>query len=445
MYELCLIKDFLYAERYIHDMEENFEEYGESSNYRSAINEIKEIMKCCAKQQGRDVLFIHIIDSLADYIVDKMPWLNAWAKKGIRFRGITVQYPCTQYSMNTMFTGKTPFEIEETTANVKWEDSELLSFIKSRYSINFVSVDRLVMKQFEEINDNHVKNWSHSALTEVLFEGLALWKKKNHDNVIIFNSGGELHTSFFRTGTTKRLDQCEKMVHKSQFEEQFKNAVQYVDEELAWYDNYYSLTEMPMIIMGDHGVSPEEVYNYFLGVKPDITRGNNKELTAALLINGVGKQAEISGLVPNTKTPNIIKAVLENKTETLEGMCENVVELEFIPGWDEIYCKRFMSRSIYGQYEGFIGIRTLDEIYLVSASDRELYFRLDIAGGYRNCVNDIQFKTNVEKCRKILADKKFPVNIFKAEKYKKHLELLEIYDNECYQEIIKKIDELEVL
>ena len=133
---------------------------------------------------------------------------------------------------------------------------------------------------------------------------------------------------------------------------------------------------------------------------------------------------------------------MEKKIEILDQVNETFIELEFPPGYEENYCKRFMSRGIYGQYEGFVGIKTLNEIYLISASGRELYFRPD-EWQYQNLIKDDLYHESVEKCRNIVGNYKFPIDIFKLKKYKKHLELLEYYDNKCYQKIIKKIDTLE--
>lgn len=175
IYALCMIKDFLYAEKYINEMEQYFFEYGESQYYQYAIEEIKRKIEQCAKKKGKDVLFIHVVDSLADWMVDRMPWLCTKTINDIRIKGITVQYPCTHYAMNTMFTGKTAFEIERTTENIEWEDSELLNYIKEHYSLNIVSGNRHIMQQFEAINENANQVYPYITLTEALFEGISIW------------------------------------------------------------------------------------------------------------------------------------------------------------------------------------------------------------------------------------------------------------------------------
>lgn len=437
IYALCMVKDFLYAEKYICEMERLFPALG-GTDYRKAINEIKSIMEACAKQKGSDVLFIHVVDSLSDFIVDDMPWLSAHSRNGIRFRGITVQYPYTHYSMNTIFTGKSAFTIELSTENIEWEDSELLRFIKEKYSVNLISANSHVLQEFQKINDNTEADCP-SMLSEMLFEGLSLWNRKNNRNIIFIHSCGEFHAPYYSIGSGSKLVLCGDMTLKLQFEQQRQNAVYYADQELKWYDYFYSLTGMPMIIMGDHGSSLEEAYNYFLGIKRDLTRGMEETLSSAFIINRLGEEhGEIYGLIPNSKIPHIINAVLENKTEPLKNMSVDTVELEFPPGYQETYCKNFMSRGIWGQYEGFIGIRTRLEIYLVSASGRELYFR-PREWKYRNLVGNDAYKEDVERCRKKLGNKKFPVDIFAMEKYKRHLELLKLYDNKCYLRIVESL------
>lgn len=441
IYALCMIKDFLYAEKYINEIEQYYAEFGESENYRNAINKIKKRLELCAKKEGKNTLFIHVVDSLADYVVDNMEWLNNQSKRGIRFKNLTVQYPCTHYSINTMFTGKSAFEIEKTTDMVEWKDSDLLRFIEKNYFVNIISGNLHVLRELQKINSNNSQNCC--TLTEILFEGLAIWENKNSQNIIFMHSCGEIHTPYFSVGSKLRLVTCENMKNKLQFEQQFQNAVYYTDKELEWYDYFYNITKMPMIIMGDHGGTPKESYNYFFGVKKDITRGMKEILTPAFIINRFEKERkEIYALISNTKIPHILKAILEKKIEILDQVNETFIELEFPPGYEENYCKRFMSRGIYGQYEGFVGIKTLNEIYLISASGRELYFRPD-EWQYQNLIKDDLYHESVEKCRNIVGNYKFPIDIFKLKKYKKHLELLEYYDNKCYQKIIKKIDTLE--
>lgn len=435
IYALFIIKDFLYAEKYIDEMAQFFSEFGESADYCRAICKVKEVLRLCAQTEGREVLFIHVVDSLADYVVDDMPWLSAQAQKGIRFRNITVQYPYTYYAMNTMFTGKNVFDIEKTTWNIDWEDSALLGFIKENYSINVVSGVQRVVEEFEAVNDNKTK-YPYITLSETLFEGLALWKKRNYKNVILLCSVGEVHSPFLRTGANSRLVLCKDMVKNAQFEHQFKEAVHYTDEELEWYDGFYHLTKMPMITMGDHGVCIGAEVHYFLGCKKDVTRGMKELLIPALIINGMeGKPKEVKGLVPGTRISEIIMAVLEDKADLLDDLCVDVTELQFSPGYAEDYCTNFMSRGIWGQYEGFIGIRTMDEIYLVSGSGKELYFRPD-EWAYRNLAKDTRFTVGLKKCREKLGDSVFPIEIYGMEKFRKHLELLAVYDNDCWQSIM---------
>lgn len=443
---LCWMKDFLYAGKYVCVMETDFRQYGESAGYRKAMGEIREKMEECAKQKGKDVLFLHVVDSLADQVVDRMQWLHRHGRTGIRFRGITVQYPYTHYAMNTMFTGKSPFEIEQTTEYMEWDDSELLTFIHGKYTINAVSGNGHVMRQFGNINGNSQSGYPYLTLTEALFEGLALWGKRKEKNIILIHSCGEIHSSFLRTGAGKKLVLCKDMTDREQFTEQFQDAVEYTDEELQWYDSFYGLTGMPMILMGDHGVSMEAEYNYFFGKKQDMTRGIEEILTPAFIINRWKEDGrEINGLIANTKIPQIIMAVLEDKTEgldrlkRLERLVTETVELEFPPGYQEGYCERFMSRGIWGQYEGFAGIKTLNEIYLVSASGRELYF-VPKEQGYRNLCGDASYREDMEKCKGRMGDYGFPAAIFRMEKYKKHLELLEKYDKECYRRIMAQTE-----
>lgn len=445
---LCNIKDFLYAERYVRDMEKDFQEYGESSIYRKAMDEIKERMENCAKQKGKDVLFIHIVDSMSDQAVDGMGWLNEHGKEGIRFRGITVEYPCTYYAVNTMFTGKTPFEIERTTKNAEigWDDSDLLRFINSGFAINVaVGGDENSQLQWEKTNDNRekMKNYPHFTLPEVLFEGLALWDKRKEKNIILIHSCGEMHASYLRAGGGEKLLVCDDMTEESQFDRQFSKAVEYVDEELQWYDYFYALTGMPMITMGDHGCSLEAVHNHFLGERKDVTRGFNELLLPAFIINRwKNGGSEIKGLIPNTKLPQIIMAVLEDKTLDFEDLAEESVKLEFLPGYGEDYCKNFMKRGIWGQYEGFIGIKTLDEIYLVSASGHEVY-SVPEKYGNKNLSDDASYRERIEKCRDMIDKEGFPIDIFKLEKFEKHLKLLEKYDKECYRKIKQRMDKMD--
>ena len=444
IYALCIIKDFLYAEKYIAEMELHFAEFGESGQYRCAINEIKELMELCAKQRGKDVLFIHVIDSLAEFVVDKMPWLNAHSKEGIRFRGIINQYAHTHYALNQMFTGKSVFDMERTSENIEWDDSELLKMIREKYSINVASGIAHIMAMFKKVNDNaetvYPDYFPKFTLTEALFEMLALWGKKNYRNIILVHSCGEVHIPYYRIGSSSKLINYADMKSKKQFERQFEEALAYADEELAWYDYFYDLTNMPMITMGDHGNSPELEFQFFCGVKKDLpTRAIKEANNPALIINRIrSEKKEINGLISNIKIPLIIRAILEDDWGLIENISTDTVELQAVPGYGEAYCKRFMGRGIWGQYEGFSGIMTDDEIYLISETGRELYFRPNECR-YRNLVKNPMYSAGLAECRNKLGHNVFPMDILKLKQYKSHFEQLELYDMECYQKLMERL------
>lgn len=439
IYALFMIKDFLYAEKYIYQMEKDFAEFDEDKKYRLAIEESKQILKSCVKQKGEDVLFVHIIDSLSNELIDEMEWLRKISEKSIRIKNIILQYPVTHYAINTIFTGKTPFEIERQGEEVFWNESIFLKYLKKHhYSINIASGIRHIMDETKEINTNVKKQYPYFTITEAMFEGLSLWEQNKNKNIIVIHSCGEIHSSFYRTGNNDKLINCKNMTSAAQFRKQFTAAVKYVDEQLEYYNYFYRQTEMPMIFMGDHGISIDYEINAFLGTKRDMSRGLKELLNPAFVIHGSNIEIkERNQLISFKKIPQIIMGVLIGKIN-IEELEEDFIELQFLPGYNEDYCKKFMERGMWGMYEGFRGLRTKKEVYLVSATGKEIYYRPE-EGSTQNLIDNSRYLRRIEKFREWAKSNTFPMDIFKMEKYKKHLQLLKQYDTDGYQIIVEQL------
>lgn len=436
IYALLVIKDFLYAEKYIIKMEKDFSDFGESKAYKRAIEEIKIILEACVKKKGKDVLFIHVIDALSDELVDQMDSLKKMGEGGVRIKGIIAQYPHTHYAMNTIFTGKSPFEIELTGEKIGWKDSDLLEYVlKEKFSINIASGNKHVMEESDEINDNS-KTYPYITLTEALFEGLNLWNKKRNKNIIVIHSCGEIHSSFYRVGSKFPLINCKEMSKPEQFKKQFLSAVEYVDEEIEYYNYFFNLTDMPMIIMGDHGESIDSEINYFIGNKKDLTRGVWELLNPAMVMSGItnGGGLKSDKLISNTQVSTIILAIINKKEIPYENITSDIVNLEFLPGYNEQYCLKYMERGMWGIYEGFRGAVSKDEIYLISQTGKRVYSLSKEIG--KNQVDEY----GMSELEKVVKEIPFPYQIFKTEKYKIHMKLLRKYDSIAYEKLLEIIE-----
>lgn len=440
IYELFLIKDFLYIEKYIYKMKKFFYEYGEVEKYEAAIEEVKKILRICAERKGEDVLFINIVDGLSNNIVDDMPYLKKIAENNIRISNIITQYPVTSYAFNTIFTGKSPFEIEKTTNIVSWDDSKFLKYVKENgYSINFVSGRPNILEEVKNINENRLMIRENCLLTEVLFRGMELWEKRTRKNIIYLHSCGEIHEPHCRVGGYSGISYLEAISNKdrSTFDRLYKDAIAYVDEELEWYRQFYDMTKMPMIIMGDHGWSTDYLFKVHTKCPNDSSRAST--INPAMIITGEElPEKRIYGVISNSKVPDLICEVLAGKYEAIESYSTDAVHLEFIPLYNEKLCRRDISSGMNELYEMFMGICTKQDIYLVSLSGDEYYYRQNEAGD-KNLINAPEYKVNIGRYRKYMKQQVFPVDIYEKEKFSAHRKFLRVYDRDCYEKIKKAL------
>lgn len=436
IYGLFLRRDFCYSEKYIEELNGSDDYH----LYKEAMNEVRQaISQVVENKEIENVIFIHIIDSLADYKVSQMPVLKKIADENIRVKGFTVQYPSTYYALTTLLTGKDTFEIELGKSELDWNDSELLRYLKQKdMRVTFISSmpDELGTQKL----DNFHSSKNGNGISSITFEGLCCLEDTPKNHMIIIHSDEEAHHPWYNIGSKKRLISIGyEKESKEDMIQQSADAISYVDDQIEWYFPYYNKTGGINLIMGDHGTSEEVVFQYYYGIKKDYGMMNNECLIPAFIISGLNTAASIEGIISNVNMPDIIlDLIMGNNKDDLEKYIQEYAIIEAIPTYSVGNNNLFLRRSIYGNYEGFIGIRTKEEIYLLSASGRELYFRPNECY-YRNLSNNPAYFDAMEKCNELLNGREFPIEIYALDKFKYHVDMLEKYDKECYSKIMEKL------
>ena len=450
IYLLLSVRDYYYAENYI-------EKLKKSADYTRYANAVKEIRKMISQvvenKEIKDVLFVHIIDSLEDSMIERMPVLQKTAEEGFRIKGITVQYPITHYAINTLFTGKDVSEIELGTREISIDDSDLLRYMKKEHiQVTYAACNPDKLMETTETDFFDIRGCK-MFISSILFEGLCCLDEMPESHMIVMHSINEIHAPNYSIGYKNRLIYLAKSltllsdekVSLNDFSLQFNCAIDYVNKQLEWYLPYYQKTGCPNLIMGDHGGSCEFDYNLFYGTKQDLSWiGNKEKITLAFIISGLDKRKTVEGIIPNTSLSNILLDLLKLKSEQDELNLEKYVQkYAFLcapPAYSENMNELLVPKGMYGLYEGFAGVATKEEIYLLSATGRELYFRPD-EYRYRNLAHVNEWQDSKKKCKDLLQGREFPIEIYALEKYKYHLGMLEKYDEESFRKIMDRLSE----
>lgn len=441
IYGLITIRDFCYAEKYIEKLS-TYDQYYQ--NYRNAIQEIKNAINDVVNSKNNNVWFIHILDALAESHVDKMPILKKMAQEGIRIKGIITEYPYTRFAINTMFSGRNCLDIALGNTSINYNDSVLLKYLKNnKIKMSFISGYNALMEMMSPINrysnkntgDTDSKSLLHTPY--VMFEGLCVLEKEPQNHLITMHSVG-MHPPMRSLGSGAKFMPLGENVSLEDANSQFKNALNYLNEQIDWYFTYYQKTGCPSIVIGDHGLSIEHrLFHHIGGIKKDIPLFHNDIISPAFIVSGLGNDSkkEVNGMIPNTYIPDILLDIIQNANiRHSENYVKKYAFLYNVPAYAEYLIQRYIKKGMFVLYEGSIGIKTKNELYIKTISERELYFRPG-EYSYQNLINNEKYKNEINKCRDLVKSKKYPVEIYSLEKYKYHMNMLELYDKECFDKI----------
>lgn len=434
LYGLFVIRDFFSAQKYI----EIYQKIFDGSHYLKAMEEIEHYLWTTMEHiECKDTMVLHIIDSLKDKDIDEVQFLSSIAKKGIRISGLATQYPCTHYAMNIMFTGRNAFDIDVNGEMIHHGESQLLTMIEKNMQFSLATANKHLMDEFDEINDNRDSVYYHNGITRLLFEGLCLLEKMPQNHFIVLHSSAEAHTPFGSVGYSKKLKNVDYNMPYEELIEQNEHAIKYVDEELKWYFRFFDRGGVKNIILGDHGLDVEGAYNYGSGVKKDMPRCSKDDISIAFVVAGAGEKY-VKGKIQANDEPNVLMDIYEGNIDKLQMYIRDYSYIQQPPGYAQDFVDRFIPRGIYSQYEGFIGIDFDEDMYLLSASGREQYFRPN-EYGYRNLINNEKYAQRIDYCKSLLEFEEFPIEIYASEKYKYHLKVLKDNDEAEYKKIVDRL------
>ena len=435
IYGLIEMRDFYYAEKYIESIKGEPEYY----YYKKMIDEIVNVIKEVAnKADQNERMVIHIVDSLCDSAIDKMPWLQEYSNKCQRLKGMTVQYSTTHFAINTMFTGKDVYDIELGTDIISSDDSELLQYICSNMEFSMVSANNHIMDEFYNINRECDRTFA-TNISSVLFEGLCLLNEVDGGYCLALHSCGEVHAPFYHIGD--EVVETDKVNSREQMYEQYEKGLKYADEQLKWYMRFYEKMSMINIIAGDHGLCHDVPFHYCNGIKKDFSVYSIEEITPAFIVNNSNSSPMIiEGLFSATNINNMLLDLLKDNRVDYNSYNRSYVILQSVPGYSMNYILPIISKGLYGLYEGLIGVRTDNEVYLKYATGKEALY-VPKEKKYRNLIDDIKYINVLDRCRDMLGKQVFPIQIYGLSKYNNHLNLLKIFDNDSYEIIIEQLEE----
>ncbi len=433
LYGLMMIRDFSSAKIYA----EKYSEYI-GKEYDIVLHEIEEmIQKRIDALSISNVMVLHVIDSLKNQDIGKMAYLSNIAANGLRIEGLKTQYPYTLWALNTLFTGKSVFDIEMRGEKVHYEDSELLRFVKNKMLFSVASANPYIMDEFEMVNNN-VRHYQSISLSRMLFEGLCLIEESPTDHLILLHSYGEIHPPFF--SIWENVETYGQEFDFDGYIDKQNKAIKYSDRQIEWYYRFYKKKNLINVFMGDHGLNAGGAFNYSKGIKTDMPRCSKEDISAAFVAD-VPVEKYVVGQISSTRGPEILMDILNKKYENIDTYSSDHTYIQQVPAYEKNFARKFIARGIYSQYEGFIGVDLDEDMYLKSATGREQYFRPN-EFGYRNLIDNEKYAERIKYCKTLMQYDEYPYEIYAQEKYADHMLYLQSYDVNAYCYISKRIQNM---
>ena len=374
IYDWVDLKDMLFVY--------NCNNYKDNEKYlcleKDILDFLTNIQKEIVKRKQTDCL-IFIIDSLSKYVVNDMPYLLNWKKKGVSFDNYINEYPSTREVLTSLLTGWHSFKDKiYLDKKIKYEDSELLKIVeKNEIEIKLISATRSA-NNYSDINYYVQGIDENLLLTEVLFKGIEELLNSKKQQIIIMHSFDTVHPLHWNPISTELAWDVLWEEHKRRFQE----SVVYTDYILDFYLNLLEKNKgITKIIMGDHGINLETEYAYGVARMP--IRGNIglwdlETISPALMIwNENLKPKVIDKLISTNSFHKILNTIIQNKNieEVLEE--NKFLWLEFVPGYDESWLENDIVKSNnYYLGLGMKGIISLQYLYANFEDGTERLFKI---------------------------------------------------------------------
>lgn len=314
------------------------EDYEDKQKYLSLKRDVETFL-CDIKgeieeRNQRDYL-IFLVDSLSKYVIDKMPRLSEWGKKGISFEKYINEYPSTREVVTSLLTGWHCFEDKTyLSKKIQFGDSDLLKNIdRDGMEIKLISSTHSA-ENYSEINCYAQGIHEDMLLTEVLFRGIGELLKSARRQIIIMHTFDTVHPHHYNPIASELDTNVPWETHKKRF----KQSVLFTDNILHFYLNLLDGSEgLTKIILGDHGINLEAEYAYGVAHVPitgDIGLWDLETISPAFIIlNKNLRPQTINKFVLSCSFHKILGALMENQeiNEVLED--KKFLELEFVPGY----------------------------------------------------------------------------------------------------------------
>lgn len=384
------------------------------------------------RTQGDCLIFL--VDALSKYVVDDMPFLSNWKKKGVSFERYINEYPATREVLTALLTGWHPFEDKTYLAKkIKKNDSELLKNIeKEQIEIKFISAAHSA-ENYSEINGYIDEIKENQLLTEIIFGGIEELLKCKKRQLIIMHAFDTVHPLHWNPISAEiGWKDTPWEAHR----ERFQQSIEFTDTILDFYLRMLdSNTEISKIVMGDHGINIETEYAHDIAdisIRGNIGLWDMQTLSPALMIWKKGWEAEsIDQLVSTNSFHRILYAVVQSQDIHAILEARKFLELEFVPGYDESWLKRAIKSCNYYLGMGMKGIISQNYIFASFENGTERLFEIQ-GNEITECNDKIQIfisevgKDNYDSC-------KFPRDLLKDRFFDKHNQYYgrRLYDSFC--------------
>lgn len=408
-------RDFLYAYKYIDEYIKN--KYNQSELFKSLrdkldtfINDIKIKIN---KQDNKNGL-IFLIDALRwkdIYENDDMEFIKKLSEKSINCHNAYTHVPYTTMSILSMITEKKLFESDLINENLPIKEQGIFNRVnKLNYKFKYYGTQTQFFEETmyskNDINNMPYLFWQY--ICDNYEEG------RNNSNISIIHIL-EAHHPYIAGNHSKKpivwgmyADTILSRYEISMINQQRKEVLKYIDEQLKYYYNIIN-SNTSLIITSDHG-------NIIEG---DISSNNdNYYIDDAIKIpyiisdNNLFK-AEENRLISHLDTSRIICNIVKCKSPFYE-----IEEKEFIEVNRDFTYSKFHIEKLEKVNKLYLGksykcFRSKTEKYVILYGGEELFYIMpneDI-----NLINNDEYKDRIEEIR-LKVNNKLPD--FKEEKYK---------------------------